>query len=131
MAVLPLEFFDSMNEARVHYPMWNKQDKLCIVSLIFGISKNRIHRSREYVDTYRIWGWGKWDTGQRIQTSRYKFWGLMYSVVAVVSSVELLKIAEKIDLKCSHHNNNKMIFCEMKDVLIILSWQPLLNIYLY
>ena len=75
MAVLPLEFFDSMNEARVHYPMWNKQDKLCIISLIFGISKNRIHRSREYIDNFRIWAWGKWDIGQRIQTSRYKFWG--------------------------------------------------------
>ena len=55
----------------------------------------------------------------------------MYSMVTVVSSVEHLKVAEKIDLKCSHHNNKKMIFYEMKDVLITLSWQPLLNIYLY
>ena len=34
---------------------------------------------------------------------------LMYSMVTVVRSVEHLKVAEKIDLKCSHHNKKKMI----------------------
>ena len=74
--------------------------------------------------------------GNEILVKEYRLPGissgdLMYSVVTVVSSVEHLKVAEKIGLKCSHHNNNKIIFCEMKDVLITLSWQPLLNIYLY
>ena len=32
---------------------------------------------------------------------------LMYSMVTVVRSVEHLKVAEKIDLKCSHHNKKK------------------------
>ena len=74
--------------------------------------------------------------GNEISVKEYRLPGissgdLMYSMVTVVSSVEHLKVAEKIDLKCSHHNNKKMIFYEMKDVLITLSWQPLLNIYLY
>ena len=96
MAVLPLEFFDNINEAGAHYAVWNKQDKLCIVSPLFGISKNWTHRNREYIDNCRIWGWGKWDNGQRIQTSGISSGDLMYSMVTVVSSVEHLKVAEKI-----------------------------------
>ena len=107
MAVLPLEFFDNMNEAGAHYAVWNKQDKLCIGSPLFGISKNWTHRNTEYIDNCRIWG-----EGNEIMVKEYRLPGissgdLMYSMVTVVSSVEHLKVAEKISLKCSHHNNKK------------------------
>lgn len=95
MAVLPLEFFGQYEWSWSRI-MWNKQDKLCIVSPLFESQRTRTHRNREYIDNCRIWGWGKWDNGQRIQTSGISSGDLMYCMVTVVSSVEHLKVAEKI-----------------------------------
>ena len=79
---------------------------MCIVSPIFGISTELTEVESMLIIV------GSRGGGNEILVKEYRLTSissgdLMYSMVTVVRSVERLKVAEKIDLKYSHHNKKK------------------------
>ena len=57
-----------------------EKDKYCMLSLIYGIYKNQIHRNREQIGGYQKWrvaGGGNTQRWSEVQTFSYKinkFW---------------------------------------------------------
>ena len=66
--------------------------------------ERRDKESRLVAARGRRWGMGKTDEGgQRVQTSRYKINKSRGSICSMVTIVNGLKVAKRVDLKHSHH----------------------------